>query len=104
MKPRGAKQPVEYHTAVGFELIVTKLDYLSSTELKVRTGQSVKAGFNKGFFTFQLCDLDTIIQLFRVICIVISPKAQAGIRIMGEISITSDMQMTPPLWQKAKKN
>ena len=25
-------------------------------------------------------------------------------RLMGEISITSDMQMTPPLWQKAKKN
>ena len=22
----------------------------------------------------------------------------------GEISITSDKQMTPPLWQKAKKN
>ena len=22
----------------------------------------------------------------------------------GEISITSDMQMTPPLWQKLKKN
>ena len=22
----------------------------------------------------------------------------------GEISITSDMQMTPPLWQKMKKN
>ena len=25
-------------------------------------------------------------------------------RFPGEISITSDMQMTPPLWQKAKKN
>ena len=25
-------------------------------------------------------------------------------RLQGEISITSDMQMTPPLWQKAKKN
>ena len=25
-------------------------------------------------------------------------------RSLGEISITSDMQMTPPLWQKAKKN
>ena len=25
-------------------------------------------------------------------------------RLPGEISITSDMQMTPPLWQKAKKN
>ena len=25
-------------------------------------------------------------------------------RLPGEISITTDMQMTPPLWQKAKKN
>ena len=24
--------------------------------------------------------------------------------LQGEISITSDMQMTPPLWQKANKN
>ena len=38
-------------------------------------------------------------------------EAQAGIKIArkkkkkrlpGEISITSDMQMKPPLWQKAK--
>ena len=25
-------------------------------------------------------------------------------RLLGEIPITSDMQMTPSLWQKAKKN
>ena len=25
-------------------------------------------------------------------------------RLSGEISVTSDMQMIPPLWQKAKKN
>ena len=25
-------------------------------------------------------------------------------RLLGEISVTSDMQMTPPLWQKAKRN
>ena len=31
-------------------------------------------------------------------------EAQAGIKISGKISITSDMQMTPPLWQKVKKN
>ena len=31
-------------------------------------------------------------------------EAQAGIKIVGEISITSDMQMTPPLWQKVKRN
>ena len=24
--------------------------------------------------------------------------------LQGEISITSDVQMTPPLWQKAKRN
>ena len=29
-------------------------------------------------------------------------EAQAGIKVAGEISITSDMQMTPPLWQKVK--
>ena len=25
-------------------------------------------------------------------------------RLLGEISITSDMQMIPPLWQRVKKN
>ena len=25
-------------------------------------------------------------------------------KLLGEISITSDMQMTPPLWQKVKRN
>ena len=25
-------------------------------------------------------------------------------RLLGEISIASDMQMTPPLWQKVRKN
>ena len=25
-------------------------------------------------------------------------------RLQGETSVTSDMQMTPPFWQKAKKN
>ena len=29
-------------------------------------------------------------------------KLKSG--LPGETSITSDMQMTPPLWQKAKKN
>ena len=29
-------------------------------------------------------------------------EAQAGIKIAGEISVTSDTQMTSPLWQKVK--
>ena len=31
-------------------------------------------------------------------------EAQAGIKIARRISITSDMQMIPYLWQKAKEN
>ena len=31
-------------------------------------------------------------------------EAQPGIKILGEISITSDTQMIPPLWQKVKSN
>ena len=31
-------------------------------------------------------------------------EAEAAVRLPGEISITSDMQVTPPLWQKVKKN
>ena len=32
-------------------------------------------------------------------------EAQAGIKIARrEISVISDMQMTPPLWQKVKRN
>ena len=30
-------------------------------------------------------------------------KLKLKSRLPGEISITSDMQMTPPLWQKANK-
>ena len=31
-------------------------------------------------------------------------KQKLESRLLGEISITSDTQMTPPLWQKLKKN
>ena len=31
-------------------------------------------------------------------------EAQLESRLPGEMSITSDMQMTPPLWQKVKRN
>ena len=32
-------------------------------------------------------------------------EGQTGIKVAGrDISVTSDRQMTPPLWQKVKKN
>ena len=33
-----------------------------------------------------------------------SEKVGLNLNILGETSITSDMQMTPPLWQKVKRN
>ena len=31
-------------------------------------------------------------------------EAQLESRLLGEISITSDMQMIPPVWQRVKRN
>ena len=31
-------------------------------------------------------------------------KNKLELRLLGEVSITSAMQMTPPLWQKVKSN
>ena len=31
-------------------------------------------------------------------------KHKLELKLLGEISTTSNMQMTPPLWQKTKKN
>jgi len=31
-------------------------------------------------------------------------KFKVESRLLGEVSIPSDMQMTPPLWQKVKRN
>ena len=31
-------------------------------------------------------------------------ESQTGIKILGEISVDSGMQITPPLWQKVYKN
>ena len=46
-----------------------------------------------------------LIYMQSTLCEVLSwMKNKLGSRLLGEISITSDMQMTPPLWQKGKRN
>ena len=42
--------------------------------------------------------------LFNLYAEYIMGNAKLESRLQGEISITSDMQMIPPLWQKVKKN
>ena len=77
-------------------------------EATVKTGHGTTDWFQVGKGACQGCILSPC--LFNLYAEYIMrnaglDKAQAGIsRLLGEISITSDMQMTPLLWQKVKKN
>ena len=75
-------------------------------EATVRTGHGTTDWFQIGKGVCQGCILSPC--LFKIYAEYIMQnarldEAQAGIKI-GEISITSDMRMTPTLWQKGKKN
>ena len=76
-------------------------------EATVRTGHGTTDWFQIGKGVCQCCILSPC--LFNLYAEYIMrnaglEEAQAGIKMPGEISITSDMKMTPPLWQKVKKN
>ena len=75
--------------------------------MTVRTGHGTTDWFQIGKGVRQVCILSSC--LFNLYAENIMrngrlEEAQAGIKIAGEISITSDMQMTPRLWQKMKEN
>ena len=76
-------------------------------EATVRSGHGTTDRFQIGKGVHQGCILSPC--LFNLYAEYIMRNAgleetQAGIKLQGEISITSDMQMTPPLWQKVKRN
>ena len=76
-------------------------------EATVRTGHGTTDWFQIGKGVRQGCILSLC--LFNLYAEYIMrnaglKEAQLESRLPGEISITSDMQMTPPLWQKVKKN
>ena len=76
-------------------------------EATVRTGHGTTDWFQIGKGVRQGCILSLF--LFNLYAEHIMRNAgleetQAGIKIARKISITSDMQMTPPLWQKVKRS
>ena len=80
----------------------------TSQEATVRTGHGTTDWFQNGKGVCQGCILPPCLFNLYAEYIMINAwlgEAQAGIkRLPGEISITSDMQMIPPLWQKVKRN
>ena len=76
-------------------------------EAPVRTGHGTTDLFQTGTGGRQGCILSSCLLNLYAEYIMRNTgldEAQAGIRLPGEISIPSDMQMTPPLWQNLKKN
>ena len=73
-------------------------------EATVRMGHGTMDWFQIGKEVHQGCILSSC--LFNLCAeYIIAGLAEAlKSRLLGEISITSDMQMKPPLWQKVKKN
>ena len=75
---------------------------------QVRTGHGTTDWFQKGKGVRQGCILSLCLFNFYEEYIMRNSgleETQAGIKIARRnISITSDMQMTPPLWQKVKRN
>ena len=69
-------------------------------EATVRTGHVTMDWFQIGKGVHQGCILSPC--LFNLLLDWMKHKLKS--RLLGEISVTSDMQMTPPLWQKTKKN
>ena len=76
-------------------------------EATVRTGHGATDWFQIGKEVRQGCVLSPCLFNFYAEYIMRNAgldEALAGLRLPGEISITSDMKMTPPLWQKVKRN
>ena len=88
-------------------LICLLRNLYAGQEATVRTGHGTRDWFHIGKGVHQGCILSPC--LFNVYAEYIMrntglEEAQAGIKIAGRNINTSDMQMTPPLRQKVKRN
>ena len=76
-------------------------------EAIVRTGHGTTDWYQIGKGVRQSCILSPcLFNLYAefIMATVDWKKHKLQSRLLGEISITSDIQMTPPLWQKGKRN
>ena len=70
-------------------------------DMKQQTGSKSGKEFIKAVYYHPAC----LIYMHSTSCEMLDwMKHKLESRLPGEISITSDMQMTPPLWQKVKRN
>ena len=97
----------EYQMGIPDDLTCLLRNLYAGQEATVRTGHRTTDCFQIGKGICQGCILSPCLFNLYAEYIVRNArldKAQAGTKLLGEISITSDRQMTPPLWQKMKRN
>ena len=70
-------------------------------DMKQQTGSKSRKEYVKAVY----CHPAYLTYVYSTLCEMpgwMKHKLESG--LLGEMSITSDMQMTPPLWQKVKMN
>ena len=77
----------------------------SRSKVRTRNEQQTGSKLGKEYVKAVYCQPAYLTYMQRTSCGMLDcMKHKLESRLPGEISITSDMQMTPPLWWKAKKN
>ena len=92
------KDPLKRHAKLKIKLVLKKqLDMSLEQQTGSKLGkENIKAVYcHPAYLTYVRSTLYKMLGWMK-------HKLQS--RLWGEISITSDMQVTPPLWQKGKKN
>ena len=74
-------------------------------QLELDMEQQIGSKLGKNYVKAEYCHPAYLTYMQSTSCEMLGwMKHKLESRLLGEISITSDAQMTPPFWQKAKKN
>ena len=77
--------------------------HVKKTQLEVDMGQQTGSQLGKEYVKAVYCHPDYLTYMQNISCeMPCWMKHKLESRLQREISVTSDMQMTSPLWQKAK--
>ena len=74
-------------------------------QLELNMEQQTDSKLGKEYVKAVYCHLAYLTSMVNISCEMLGlMKHKLESRLQGEISVTSDKQMIPPLWQKVKRN